>query len=72
MLRLKILVSAVPLIAAAILARVELVPSQRPCIAIGTDIGSRDPTDYLDLGIVETLKRDGYFAQLEKTYPMRP
>jgi hypothetical protein len=37
MLRLKILVSAVPLMAAAILARVELVPSQRPCIAIGTD-----------------------------------
>ena len=37
MLRLKILVSAVPLIAAAVLTRVELVPSQRPCIAIGTD-----------------------------------
>jgi Tol biopolymer transport system component len=37
MLRLKILVSAVPLIAAAILARVELVPSQHPCIAIGAD-----------------------------------
>ena len=37
MLRLKILVSAVPLIAVAVLARVELVPSQRPCIALGTD-----------------------------------
>jgi hypothetical protein len=37
MLRLKIVASAVPLIAAAILARIELVPSQRPCIAIGTD-----------------------------------
>jgi hypothetical protein len=37
MLRLKILVLAIPLIAAAVLVRVELVPSQRPCIAIGTD-----------------------------------
>jgi len=35
MLRLKILVSAVPLIAAAILARVELVQGIRPCLAIG-------------------------------------
>ncbi|HLZ04503.1 MAG TPA: hypothetical protein VKR55_20455 [Bradyrhizobium sp.] len=34
MLRLKILVSAVPLIAAAILARVEFFPSPRPCIAV--------------------------------------
>jgi hypothetical protein len=37
MLRLKLLVSAVPVIAAAILARVELVPGDRPCLAIGTD-----------------------------------
>jgi hypothetical protein len=37
MLRMKILVSVVPLIAAAVLARVELVPSERPCIAVGTD-----------------------------------
>ena len=37
MLRLKIVVSVVPLIAVAILARIELVPSQRPGIAIGTD-----------------------------------
>ena len=36
MLRFKVLVSAVPLIAAAILARVELFPSDRPCIAIGS------------------------------------
>ena len=39
--------------------------------AIGTDIGSRNPADYLDLGIIETLKQEGYFAQLEKTYPMK-
>jgi hypothetical protein len=36
MLRFKILVSAVPLIAAAILARVEFLPNSRPCIALGS------------------------------------
>jgi len=41
-------------------------------VAIGTDIGSHDPMDHLDLGVIEALKREGYFAQLEKTYPMRP
>ena len=40
--------------------------------AIGTDIGSRNANDYLDLGIIDTLKQEGYFAQLEKTYPARP
>ena len=35
MLRLKILVSVVPLLAAPILARVELLPSTRPCVAVG-------------------------------------
>jgi hypothetical protein len=35
MLRFKILVSAVPLVVAAILARVELTPGPRPCIAVG-------------------------------------
>ena len=35
MLRFKILVSVVPLMVAAILARVELVPGARPCIAVG-------------------------------------
>jgi hypothetical protein len=37
MLRLKVLVSAVPLIAAAAVARFEFVPSPLPCIAIGAD-----------------------------------
>jgi hypothetical protein len=36
MLRFKILVSAVLLIAAAILARVEFFPGSRPCIALGS------------------------------------
>ena len=35
MLRFKILVSVLPLLVAAILARVEFFPSQRPCIALG-------------------------------------
>jgi hypothetical protein len=34
MLRMKILVSAVPLLAAAIFARIEFVPATGPCIAI--------------------------------------
>ena len=37
MLRLKVLISAVPLIAAAVLARFALFPGPLPCIAIGTD-----------------------------------
>jgi hypothetical protein len=37
MLRVKLLVSAVPLIAAAILVRIEYFPGSRPCIAIGAN-----------------------------------
>src|SRR5262249_23778218 len=36
MLRFKVLVSVVPLIAAAILARIEFFPADRPCIAVGS------------------------------------
>jgi hypothetical protein len=36
MLRFKILVSAIPLVLAAILARVEFLPNSRPCIALGS------------------------------------
>jgi hypothetical protein len=36
MLRFKILVSAVPLIVAAIVARIEFFPGARPCIALGS------------------------------------
>jgi hypothetical protein len=36
MLRFKILISAVVLIVAAILARIEFSPSSRPCIALGS------------------------------------
>src|SRR5271167_1089106 len=37
MLRFKVLVSVVPLIAGAILARIEFFPGARPCIPIGAD-----------------------------------
>src|SRR5438477_11204394 len=40
--------------------------------AIGTDIGSRNAADYLDLSVIEALKQEGYFAQLDKIYPMKP
>ena len=33
---------------------------------IGTDIGSKNVNDYLDLSIIDRLKQDGYFAGLEK------
>ena len=36
MLRFKILVSVIALIAAAILARIEFFPSPRPCVALGS------------------------------------
>jgi ABC-type nitrate/sulfonate/bicarbonate transport system substrate-binding protein len=39
--------------------------------ATGVEIGSRKVEDHLDLGIIETLKRAGYFAQLEKDFPVR-
>src|SRR5262247_1979132 len=39
--------------------------------AIGTDVGRNNVNDYLELGIIEKLKQEGYFAQLEKTYPVK-
>jgi NitT/TauT family transport system substrate-binding protein len=39
--------------------------------AIGTDVGHRKVEDYLELGIIAKLKEEGYFAQLEKAYPVR-
>jgi NitT/TauT family transport system substrate-binding protein len=39
--------------------------------AIGTDVGRRNVEDYLELGIIAQLKQEGYFAELEKAYPVR-
>jgi NitT/TauT family transport system substrate-binding protein len=40
-------------------------------VAIGSDIGSRDVNDYLDLGIIAQLKQEEYFAQLTKAYVVK-
>src|SRR4051812_36706698 len=37
MLRFKVLVSVVPLMAAAVMARLEFTPGPQPCIAVGSD-----------------------------------
>ena len=39
--------------------------------AIGTEIGSKDVNNYLDLSIVQKLKQDGYFDQMAKAYPIK-
>jgi hypothetical protein len=40
--------------------------------ATGSEIGSRNVSDYLDLSVVDALKREEYFTQLEKTYGVKP
>lgn len=35
------------------------------------EIGSTDPHAYLDLSIIDELKKDGYFAKLAKEYPVK-
>jgi NitT/TauT family transport system substrate-binding protein len=39
--------------------------------AMGVEVGSRKIEDHLDFGIIEKLKRDGYFAQLERDYSVK-
>ena len=39
--------------------------------AIGIEVGSKNVDDYLDLSIIQKLEQDGFFAQLEKTYPIQ-
>jgi NitT/TauT family transport system substrate-binding protein len=39
--------------------------------AIGIEVGSKNVDDYLDLSIIQKLTQDGFFAQLEKTYPIK-
>jgi NitT/TauT family transport system substrate-binding protein len=38
---------------------------------IGLDVGSKNVNDYLDSSIIEGLKKDGYFEQTAKTYPVK-
>jgi NitT/TauT family transport system substrate-binding protein len=60
---------AMPRDAAPTLAGAQNVLEQ--LTAIGTEIGSRNPNDYLDLSIIEALKKAGYFDQMAKTYPIK-
>ncbi|MFL5064178.1 MAG: ABC transporter substrate-binding protein [Xanthobacteraceae bacterium] len=39
--------------------------------AVGIEVGSTDVKDHLDTGIIDGLKRSGYFAQLEKEFPVK-
>ena len=39
--------------------------------AIGIEVGSKNVDDYLDDSIIQKLKQDGFFAQLEKAYPIK-
>ena len=39
--------------------------------AIGLDVGSKNVNDHLDSSIIEGLKKDGYFEQMAKTYPIK-
>jgi NitT/TauT family transport system substrate-binding protein len=39
--------------------------------AIGLEVGSKNVNDYVDLSIVEGLKKDGYFEQMAKAYPVK-
>jgi NitT/TauT family transport system substrate-binding protein len=36
--------------------------------AVGTEIGSTNPDDYLDIGIIEGLKKSGFFDELKQKY----
>jgi NitT/TauT family transport system substrate-binding protein len=58
-----------PLDAAPSLAGAQNVLDQ--LAAIGTDVAGKNVNDYVDLGIIERLKQDGYFARLEQTYPVK-
>ena len=58
-----------PLDAAPTLAGAQNVLEQ--LVATGTEIGSSNPNDYLDLSIIEGLRKEGYFEQLAKTYPVK-
>jgi NitT/TauT family transport system substrate-binding protein len=39
--------------------------------AMGVEVGSKNLKDHLDTGILEKLRRDGYFAQLAKQFPVK-
>jgi NitT/TauT family transport system substrate-binding protein len=58
-----------PLDAAPTRADAENVLTQ--LAAIGKDVTDTNIDDYLDLSIIQGLKKDGYFDQLAKAYPIK-
>ena len=53
----------------------QLVDTQKAQIAqlqaIGLEVGSKNVNDYVDLSIIEGLKKDGYFDATAKSYPIK-
>jgi NitT/TauT family transport system substrate-binding protein len=39
--------------------------------AIGLEVGSKNVNDYVDLSIIEGLKKDGYFVEMAKAFPIK-
>jgi hypothetical protein len=39
--------------------------------AIGIEVGSKTIGDYLDLSIIDGLKKNGYFDQMAKAHPIQ-
>ena len=39
--------------------------------AIGIEVGSKDVNDYLDMSIIQDLKKNGYFDEMAKAYPIK-
>ena len=39
--------------------------------AIGIEVGSKEVGDYVDTGIIQSLKKDGYFDAMAKAYPIK-
>jgi len=39
--------------------------------AIGIEVGSKNVNDYVDDSIIRRLEQDGYFARMDKQYPVR-
>ncbi len=39
--------------------------------AIGIPVGSKDVTDYVDMSVIQDLKKQNYFAEVAKAYPIK-
>jgi hypothetical protein len=39
--------------------------------AIGLEVGSKNVNDYVDSTIIDGLKKDGYFVEMAKAFPVK-